>query len=215
NRLCDEWPACSGGLRSAPAVLNHDRMEFRSEPAARTALDTVPGLVWRPCGRGELPAGAGSYAACERHDASPERTSPADLREYWDAPRSAPDEDTLVGWNSSGDIVAVAWSGCRRGVTAERGVHLGGAVHPVHRGEGLGSAVLQWELAHGAAWDNATRGAEHGPLVMRLWAPVDQADVRDLALRNGLVAERYFYEMSRRLDTPVAVSSAAGVRLVD
>src|SRR5699024_12043250 len=34
-------------------------------------------------------------------------------------------------------------------------------------------------------------------------------------MRHGLVAERYFYEMSRRLDTPVAVSSAAGVRLVD
>src|SRR5699024_9924874 len=75
--------------------------------------------------------------------------------------------------------------------------------------------VLRWELADGASWDSATRGADHGPLVMRLWAPADQADVRDLALRNGLVAERYFYEMSRRLDTPVAVSSAAGVRLVD
>src|SRR5699024_884068 len=75
--------------------------------------------------------------------------------------------------------------------------------------------VLRWELADGASWDSATRGADHGPLVMRLWAPVGQDDVRDLALRNGLVAERYFYEMSRRLDTPVTVSSAAGVRLAD
>src|SRR5699024_10885797 len=129
-------------LRSPPAVPNHGPMELLSEPATRAALDTVPGIAWQPLERRDLPSVAAFYAECERHDGDPERTSLADLRVFWDAPHSAPAEDTLVGWNSSGKIVAVAWSGCRRGVTAERGVHLGGAVHPVHRGVGLGSAVL-------------------------------------------------------------------------
>jgi mycothiol synthase len=186
-----------------------------SETDARAALDEIPDVTWRPVARDDLPAVAELYAACETYDANPERQSLAGLEEYWDSPRSHPDEDTLVGVDGAGAAVAVGWAGCSRTVTERRGVHLGGAVRPERRGEGIGRVVLQWQLAHAVAWDAATRQDGFGPLVARLYAPVDQADVRDLAERHGLALERYFFEMSRPLGGEVGAPAAAGVRLAD
>jgi ribosomal protein S18 acetylase RimI-like enzyme len=184
-----------------------------SESAARRVLEDLPGISWRPFGREDLPDIAAFYTECETYDANPERTSLADLQEFWDSARSVPEEDTLVGRDADTRVVATAWAGCNRAVTERRSVHLGGAVRPDRRGEGIGCAVLQWELAHGLAWDDASRSDGYGPLVMRLFAPTEQQDVRDLAIRHGLPTERYFFEMSRRLDTPVKVPLVDGVRL--
>ncbi|MFB9313997.1 GNAT family N-acetyltransferase [Nocardioides plantarum] len=188
-----------------------------AERQCRDDLDALPGLTWRPLGRDDLPEVAALYAECETYDANPERQSLADLEEYWDSPRSRPDEDTLLGRDEAGAAVAVAWSGCNRAVTERRGVHLGGAVRPDRRGQGIGRAVLRWQLAHGLAWDAASREDDYGPLVLRLYAPTGQDDVRDLATRHGLVVERFFFELSRRLDDIDPGTSGPvvpGVRLV-
>ena len=185
-----------------------------SEAAARAALDAIPGLTWRPIERDRLPAVAELFAECEAYDDNPERWSLAGLREYWDSPRSRPDEDTLTGWDGAGRLVAVAWAGCNRVVTERRGVSFGGAVRPDRRGEGIGRAVLRWQVAHGTGWDRATRADDHGPLVMRLHAPVGQGDVRDLAERHGLAVERYFFEMDRPLCALPAVPEVPGVRII-
>ncbi|WP_344147910.1 GNAT family N-acetyltransferase [Nocardioides koreensis] len=186
-----------------------------SEAEARAALDVIPGLTWEPIDRDRLPAVAAFYAECEAYDDNPERKSLAGLQEFWDSPRSRPEEDTLVGSDAEGRIVAVGWSGCNRVVTEKRGVRLGGAVRPDSRNQGIGRAVLRWEMAHGLEWDRATRRDGYGPLVMSLFAPVGQADVRDLAERHGLTVERYFFEMALTLRDPLPVPNVAGVRLVD
>jgi len=170
-----------------------------TEAEARAALTAIPGITWRPFGRDDLPAIADFYAECESFDRNEERQSLSALREFWDSPRSRPELDTLVGYDAAGRVVATAWAGCNRVVTEQRRVRLGGAVRPDRRDEGIGRAVLAWELAHGLEWDRATRTEDHGPLVMRLLAPADQSDVRDLAERHGLAVERYFFEMSRPL----------------
>ena len=185
------------------------------ETEARAILDELPGIHWRPFERPDLPAIAEFYQTCETHDANPERTSLSSLEEFWDSPRSVPEHDTLTGFDATGAVVATAWSGCNRAVTENRGVYLGGAVHPTRRGEGVGRAVLGWEVAHGTEWDQATRQPGYGPLVMRLGAPTAQADVRDLATRHGLTTERYFFEMSRRLTAAPDLPSIDGVRLLD
>jgi ribosomal protein S18 acetylase RimI-like enzyme len=185
------------------------------ETDARSALETLPDIAWRPVGRADLPAVARFYAECEEFDRNPERHSLIGLEEYWDSPRSRPDQDTLVGLDSADAVVAVAWAGCNRDVTERRSVHLGGGVHPSRRGQGIGEAVLRWQVAHGLAWDRATREEGFGPLVMRLYAPTEQADVRQLAERHGLVVDRYFFEMSQRLGDPVRPSAPHGVRIVD
>lgn len=186
-----------------------------SESDARAGLDSISGVAWRAFERADLPAIADFYAECEVFDRNPERRSLAGLEEFWDSPRSRPDEDTVLAVDDRGRVVATAWAGCNRVVTDRRGVFLGGSVHPSRRGEGIGRAVMGWELAHGVEWDRATRQDGFGPLVMRLYAPADQADVRDLAERHSLVVERYFFEMSRRLSEPAAPVPPEGVHLVD
>jgi GNAT superfamily N-acetyltransferase len=184
----------------------------RSE--ARAALEALAGLTWRPFEREDLPGIAELYAECEAYDDNPERTSLTGLREFWDSPRSRPEEDTLVGFDEKGRVVAAAWAGCNRAVTERRGVYLGGAVRPDRRGEGIGRAVLQWQLARALEWDSATRRPGYGPLVVNLYAPVDQHDVRDLAERHGHAVERYFIELSRSLAGPMPSSHVRGVRIV-
>lgn len=190
-------------------------MTLISETAARQRLDDLSGITWRPFGRDDLPAIAEFYTECETYDENPERTSLANLEEFWDSPRSVPEEDTLVGTDTDGRVVATAWAGCNRAVTDRRGGRLNGAVKPNRRGEGIGTAVLQWELAHGLAWDNESRRDGYGPLVMRLFAPTAQSDVRDLATRHELPTERYFFEMSRPLDTETVTPALDGIRLAD
>lgn len=186
-----------------------------TEAEARAALDRLDGLTWTPFTREALPEIAAFYAAVEEYDENPERTSLDELRDYVDSPRSVPEEDTLVGRDAEGRIVATAWAGCNRPLTEVHSVFLGGAVHPEHRGRGLGRAILAWEMAHGRAWDASTRQQGFGPLRLRLLAPVGQTDLRDLAERAGVPTARYFYEMERPLtdlpDRPVP----DGVRLVD
>lgn len=185
------------------------------EARSRAALDAIAGLTWRPIGRDDLPAVATLYAAAAAHDDNPERMSLETLQDYWDAARSRPEVDTLVARDEAGRAAAVAWSGCNRAVTERRGVHLGGVVRPDRRGEGVGRAVLRWELDHAHAWDHATREEGFGPLVLRLYAPVGQDDVRDLAQRHGLELERYFFEMSRPLEPLPALTPIEGISLVD
>jgi mycothiol synthase len=176
-----------------------------SEADARADLAAHPSVSWRPFGRDDLPAIAEFYAECEAYDHNPERQSLGGLLEFWDSRRSRPEADTLVGYDLNGRVVATAWAGCNRVVTERRGVYLGGAVRPDRRGEGIGRSVLRWEIAHAIEWDRATRDDGYGPPVMRLHAPCQQTDLRDLAERHGLVVERYFFEMSRRLGSPPPV----------
>jgi GNAT superfamily N-acetyltransferase len=185
------------------------------ESDALADLVADPAINWQPFGRDDLPAIADFYAECEAFDRNPERQSLAGLQEFWDSPRSRPEEDTLVGYDLDGRVVATAWAGCNRVVTERRGVYLGGAVHPDRRGEGIGRSVLRWEVAHALEWDQATRADGYGPLAMRLYAPTDQADVRDLVERHGLAVERYFFEMSRQLGDVPQVPDLDGVVIVD
>jgi mycothiol synthase len=204
------------GLRvSAGATEDACMSQLLGVAEARAALDALPGLWWRPFAREELPEIAAFYEVCESFDGNPERTLLPELQEFFDSPRSVPAQDTLVGVEAGGAVVATAWAGCNRAVTEKRGVYLGGAVHPRRRGERIGRAVLRWELAHGSDWDHQSREPGHGPLVMRLLAPTAQTDVRDLAVRHGLSAERFFFEMSQRLSTPVQVPAVEGIRLCD
>ncbi|MBD2759762.1 GNAT family N-acetyltransferase [Yimella sp. cx-573] len=190
-------------------------MHIPSETEARAALEALPGLNWQPFGRDDLPDIAAFYAVCEEHDNNPERSSLTGLQEFWDSPRSRPEHDTLVARDETGTVVATAWAGCNRAVTEKRGVYLGGAVHPAHRDRGIGRAVLNWQMAHGNSWDQQTREDRFGPLDMRLYAPVDQEDVRDLAQRAGLEVERYFFEMRRMADGTEVWPSVEGIDIVD
>lgn len=192
-------------------------MDLLAETDARAALDALPGLTWAPLDSSDLPDAAALYAACDAHDRNSERTVLADLEEYWNSARSVPEQDTLLARDSAGRPVALAWSGCNRAVTSERRARLNGCVLPSRRRQGIGSAVLRWELAHAREWDAASRRDDHGPLVVRVFGPSEQEDLARLMQNHGLVVERYFYEMCRRFDAaePVVTAPPTGIRITD
>lgn len=184
-------------------------MHITTEAAARTDLDALPGLAWAPFAREDAAELNALFAVTREHDGDPERWSEAELLEYWDAERSRPTEDVLLGRDREATVVAVAWSGLNRAVTSLRTAHLGGAVHPEWRGRGIGRAVLAWELAHAADWDRATREEGFGPLALTAYCPVGQTDLRHLADRAGLPVVRFFHEMTAPLvDLPLLRDSA-------
>lgn len=127
---------CGPGYSLAGAFgRGHDGgVRFHSSAVqAEAALRRLPGITWRPFERESLPAIADFYATCGAHDRNPERQSLAGLREFWDSARSRPADDTLVGREDGGRVVATAWASCGREATERRGVYLGGAVRPDRR----------------------------------------------------------------------------------
>jgi len=184
----------------------------QDEAEARAALEAVDGVTWTPLQRADLPDVAAFRVLCEEHDDDTERTSLTGLVEYVDSARSRPQADVLVGRGGDGTLVALAWAGCNRARTDRRTVALRGAVHPTHRGRGIGRAVMTWQVAHAAAWDRATREPGHGPLVLRLQVPQGHAAARALAERFGIGVVRYFVDMARPT-TPLEVRPARGVRI--
>jgi mycothiol synthase len=80
-----------------------------------------------------------------------------------------------------------------------------GFVHPDHEGLGLGSAIVAWGLERSlASVDEAPLGAR----VTSLCGTTATNDAaRGLFEENGYSVSRYFLEMERVLDTPVAVEA--------
>ena len=72
-------------------------MHITTEAAARTDLDALPGLAWAPFAREDAAELNALFAVTREHDGDPERWSEAELLEYWDAERSRPTEDVLLG----------------------------------------------------------------------------------------------------------------------
>ncbi len=153
-------------------------------------------LLWRAPTRDDIAAWAGLLAVVETVDRTGEYLGAEDLVDDFEAPGAAPASDAVLVLDRD-DIVAFGWAQTRGG--GER-VLLWGAVHPDHRRQGIGTALLGW-LERRAAALAAQRG---GPVEVEVRAPDSNVGLATLASRRDLVVSRWWYQMQRRLDTPPA-----------
>lgn len=97
------------------------------------------------------------------------------------------------------------------GVREER-AYLIGAVDPAHRGKGIGSALLQWQLERAA---EALRQARAGlPLYIRTQINDFQASAIRLFERHGLTPVRYNDELLRDLEPLPSLQPIDGIEIV-
>lgn len=189
-----------------------------TDPVDRAELASVTGLRWVPLSTEEIPRWHPLVEAANAADESVEHHTVEDLGDEL-APWVDLDADTALAVDEQGRAVAFGLVQVRPSdVTLLRG-SCWGAVHPDHRGRGIGRALLGWQLARARALVQARRSELGTPDVAgRVGIEVDVDRVpaaARLAERAGLQPQRWFSVMRRELDQPVpAVELPAGLRMV-
>lgn len=100
-------------------------------------------VVARPLRAGDAAAVAALMAAQEQHDLGEVHVEEADIVADWQHPAFDVGRDTIGLEDPTGALVAYAELGI--------GERTDAAVHPDHRGRGLGSWLAQWLRTHGTA----------------------------------------------------------------
>lgn len=157
-------------------------------------------LIWRPLAFTDIPALAGLLAAVEHADGTSEHFDVADLSEALDDATLDLAADTIAVL----DGTKLVGMGIVRGQSIVRDVHgvsLWGAVHPEHRGQGIGRGILAQQLHRGTHLHAERHPANPGRLEVR---PYDHCtDHVRLAKAAGLTAVRHWYDMDRDLAEPL------------
>lgn len=180
----------------------------------RRALDVLPGLAWSHWTADDLTDISALLRAVEAADDPSERHSLAELQADFASQTYDMARDCLLARERGGEVVAVGRSICNDTDQAVRRALLMGAVRPDHRGQGVGRAVLAWEIEHARAWFRERYQPEHDLLRISVYADSKAEREHRLAERLGLEKVRFYAELTLRLtSTPVPVPNLPGVEI--
>lgn len=169
-------------------------------------------LRWAPPTRHDDADWAGLLAAIEGADHAGESYGPEDLDAEWASVWARPETDSVFVWDGP-DLVAFGWLRTQIGAAQGHRIELWGGVHPARRREGIGTAVLGWQLDRARAVAAALDGSI--PTSIRVTALDGQVDTFAIAARAGLEPVRRFLELARPTATPLPeVRPVAGLRVV-
>lgn len=122
-------------------------------------------------------------------------------------------EDTLLGFDADGRLLAVGIVTMTPVQESLVRVFLEGGVHPEARGRGIGRELLAWSRARGE--QKLAASPKRLPAWLMTYADERSADASRLFHRDGFETARYFFELDRDLAEPIpAVEPADGIRIV-
>lgn len=147
----------------------------------------------------DLPAWADLLSACAVADDTGEHYAADDLVEDLSAPGMDPERDTLAVL-VDGSLAGYAALAVRDTEEPVFRVTLDAAVHPEHRGRGVGTALLEWAV-RGARARHRAEGAGR-PLNLRTDLPDTDRRGERLLRRHGFGPVRWFAELSLELSGP-------------
>lgn len=158
-------------------------------------------LTWRPPTGEDLGAWAALLARAEAVDRVGEVLDIDDLAQELAVGWAAPDRDARLGWAVDGSLVAFGWAQCDPGARGDLRVFLWGEVDPAWRRRGVGTALLTWLAARGAATARAVDATRPAWLELR----VDAANAARTAFADahGHRPRRSFHTMTRDLRAPL------------
>src|SRR5690606_7735992 len=93
---------------------------------------------------------AGLLAAIEAVDGFGETYGPEDLDAEWASVWAHPETDSVFVWDGS-ELVAFGWLKTQLGSAKGHRIELWGGVHPARRREGVGTALLRWQVERAGA----------------------------------------------------------------
>ena len=155
------------------------------------------GLTARPLATDDAAAVAALLAAAEQVDDTGEYPDAEDVAEWWHGWGLEPHRDGVAVCDAAGVLVAYATVTASATFRGRFDVDLEGRVRPDLRGQGIGRALLGWQLDRGAAV-HAER-QPRAPAALRVEVAGAMPSLESLVRRAGLRAERWFQEMQRPL----------------
>jgi mycothiol synthase len=155
-------------------------------------------VTLRPLTADDVPAWHRLLAAAEATDRTGEHYSEDDLREELADPALDPAKDPVGAFGADGSLLGYHLVR-PRGVDATRfKVHCEGTVHPDHRGQGLGTTLVEAMVSR-ARELRVARG-HPVPLELATSGPVGNAAQAELLTAAGMPATRWSFVMRCRLD---------------
>ena len=175
-------------------------------------IDLPAGLTARPLADADAAAVAALLAAAEQVDDTGEYPDAEDIAEWWHGWGLEPGRDGVAVCDAAGIVVAYATVMASSTFRERFNIDLEGRVRPDLRGQGIGRALLAWQLDHGSAVH-----AEREPqasAALRVEVPGAMRSLEALVRRAGLQAERWFQELQRPLVDLPEKQPADGVDVV-
>jgi ribosomal protein S18 acetylase RimI-like enzyme len=174
-------------------------------------------VQWSPLTEADLAALSALMTAIEHFDEPADRHTLEELQEAFSESGADPEHNAKLGRDAGGTVVAYGWVHPFETDVDPRRVFLSGGVHPGWRRRGIGHQILDWQLKRAIAWDDETRGPDHGPL--QLIIPIEEKleDRARLARDRKFEPVRWFADMSLKFaDLPGGlppVPRISGIRL--
>ncbi|MGH8928439.1 MAG: GNAT family N-acetyltransferase, partial [Acidimicrobiia bacterium] len=147
----------------------------------------------------------------EIHDRIPIVTPLEEFEEWVDDPHFSFQADSRLAVDR-GDVVGFARLWHRPSSAGQSRVFLMGGVEPSHRRQGVGSALLEWEMGRGR--EILTNAQPDLPSYLRTTAFDFETDAIALYERHGLDPVRYFYDLIRPLDELDPIAGVGGIDIV-
>ncbi len=158
----------------------------------------MPEVTYRPMTEDDVDALVGLMAAAEAVDRTEEHYDADDVREEM----ADPQVDRATDWRLAeldGELVGFAQLHPRAPDGGTQRIHVGGVVHPAHRGRGIASELVPWAVARAETYA-AERGVRP---ILSATAPDDVPDAADVLEAHGLHAHRWTFVMEADLTGPL------------
>lgn len=164
------------------------------------SLSEVTPLRWRPALTPDLDEVYALLSAISAFDDTPCRWTPDDLPE-WFAANGHLSSDLMVLGFEGASLVAVGWD-----IVGESPgtVRIDGAVHPAFRHQGIGRALVRWQLERARDWFLAV--TEAPTLRLIAFSDASLTNKRSLFTHQGLTPTRWLIDMVCPFPAPDSVA---------
>lgn len=172
------------------------------------------GITWRAPSEADIDAIHAVAVAADRVDHPTWTTPREEIADTFDLPHIDHSRDTLLAVDASGAVIAFGSAFLHPSRDGVLTVHLGGAVRPDRRRQGIGTRLLAWQRARALEELADTiptlepRGDGEWSADLKVYAEDGNADHRAIAERLGFAPERWFTTMERDMSVAVPTLEA-------